>query len=349
MSSSFLCPPSSYSLDDKVIGGVMPRFGYTRPRQTFSQFDPDTTQSSSSVSSTSIGHKRISQLDPTMETALKRSCTTEVEPQRKMKGSATRRERCRINQARYRQRQRQHEEELDAFIRHVHEEIQDLETQRQDILRYAPTNESVWVVATEYFRLFRYGFVAPVMVPVSSASNSPSALFNKWNQKTPPSNVQLEFLKKSMTADVTDGVVFGAEALLENWRLLSLYHDDVHVQLQRLEQIGDDSLRAVTTTSITITKNTLRHVYPHLDSEHSALAAKLLNQRLVMRGTVHFDWDNTSGRVVRVMSKVDALTPMLRLLGSLENVSTVFEKAMMTLEGRFSATEDANDNYNGRH
>ncbi|KAE8952177.1 hypothetical protein PR001_g33407, partial [Phytophthora rubi] len=46
---------------------------------------------------------------------------------------------------------------------------------------------------------------------------------NKWNQKTPPSNVQLEFLKKSMTADVTDGVVFGAEALLENWRLLRLH------------------------------------------------------------------------------------------------------------------------------
>ncbi|KAE8953353.1 hypothetical protein PR003_g33956 [Phytophthora rubi] len=68
-----------------------------------------------------------------------------------------------------------------------------------------------------------------------------------------------------------------------------------------------------------------------------------------MRGTVHFDWDNTSGRVVRVMSKVDALTPMLILLGSLESVSTVFEKAMMTLEGRFSATEGANDNYNGRH
>ncbi|KAE9261077.1 hypothetical protein PR003_g34086, partial [Phytophthora rubi] len=132
-------------------------------------------------------------------------------------------------------------------------------------------------------------------------------------------------------------------------RLLSLYHDDVHVQLQRLEQIGDDSLRAVTTTSVTITKNTLRFVYPHLDSEHSALAAKLLNQRLVMRGTVHFDWDNTSGRVVRVKSKVDVLTPMLRLLGSLENVSTVFEMAMMTLEGRFSATEGANDNYNGRH
>ncbi|KAE9269923.1 hypothetical protein PR003_g30996 [Phytophthora rubi] len=229
MSSSFLCPPSSYSLGDKVIGGVMPRFGYTRPRQTFSQFDPDTIQYSSSVSSTSIGHKRISQLDPTMEMTLKRSassrdsCTTEEEPQRKMKVSASRRERCRINQARYRQRQRQHEEELDAFIRQVHQEVQDLETQRQDILRYAPTNESVWVVATEYFRLFRYGFVTPVMVPVSSASNSPSALFNKWNQKTPPSNVQLEFLKKSMTADVTDGVVFGAEALLENWRLLRLH------------------------------------------------------------------------------------------------------------------------------
>ncbi|EGZ18070.1 hypothetical protein PHYSODRAFT_499817 [Phytophthora sojae] len=254
-----------------------------------------------------------------------------------MKVSASRRERCRINQARYRQRQRQHEEELDQSIRQVQEEIQDLESQRQDILRCAPTNESVWVVATEYFRLFRYGFMAPLMVPESKSASVLSKT-NKTQNSTAlkQSNVQLEFLKESMAEDVTDGVACGAEALLENWRLLSLYHNDVHFQLQRLEQKREESLSAVTKTSVTITKNTLRHVYPHLGIEHPALAAKLLGQRLVMRGTVHFHWDNASGRVVRVESKVDALTPMLKLLGSLENVAIVFERALMTPEGRFS-------------
>ncbi|KAG6617468.1 BZIP transcription factor [Phytophthora cinnamomi] len=359
MASSFLAPPNHYLLSDDVIGGVVQRvssirgrFGgdgeYTRPRQTFHQLD----------TTASIGHKRQLQLESLPEMTSKRTTysmnsntTEEWEPQstrRKVKVSASRRERCRINQARYRLRQRQHEEDLDKSIRQVQEQIQDLETRRQDILRCSPTNESVWVMATEYFRLFRYGFMAPMMVPESPSSKSSFSLLTTTKKQDSltlkQSNVQLEFLKESMAEEVTDGVVCGAEALMENWRLLSRYHGDVHYQLKRLEQLGEDSLCAVTTTSVTMTENTLRHVYPHLDVEHSTLAAKLLNQRLVMRGTVRFDWDNASGRVVRVESKVDALTPMLKLLGSLENVAAVFEKALMTPEGRFTAADSANGN-----
>ncbi|KAG6622737.1 BZIP transcription factor [Phytophthora cinnamomi] len=356
MSSSFFAPPNHYSLSDDVIGGVVQRVSsihgrfsgddeYIRPKETFRHLD----------TSTSIGHKRPLQLESLPEMAWKRTthsmssnATEEGEPHstgREMKLSASRRERCRINQARYRLRQRKHMEELDKSIRQVQEQIQDLETRRQDILRCTPTNESVWVVATKYFRLFQYGFMAPVMVPESSSSKSSSFLLATTKNQDPltlkQSNVQLEFLNESMVQEVTDGVVCGAKALMENWKLLSRYHGDVHYQLKRLEQFGEDSLYAVTTISVHLTENTLRHVYPHLYVEHSTLAAKLLNQRLVMRGTVHFDWDNASGRVVRVESKVDALTPMLKLVGSLENVAAVFEKALMTPEGRFTATGSA--------
>lgn len=59
----------------------------------------------------------------------------------------------------------------------------------------------------------------------------------------------------------------------------------------------------------------------------------LLNKRLVIQGTVRFDWDETSGRVVRLESKMDMVTPLLKLLGALDKVAAVFDNARITPEG----------------
>ncbi|KAF1789043.1 Stress up-regulated Nod 19 [Phytophthora cactorum] len=44
-----------------------------------------------------------------------------------------------------------------------------------------------------------------------------------------------------------------------------------------------------------------------------------------MCGSVHFEWDNVYGRVVSMQSEVDLLTPLLHLLGSLEDASRVLD------------------------
>lgn len=196
------------------------------------------------------------------------------------------------------------------------------------------------MVATEYFRLFRYEYMAPLMAPEPAPSSSSfSSTAHSRRQRQQQSHAQLDFLKASMAPEVTDGNVCGAEALLKNWELLSLYCSDVHVQLKRLEQVAADSLLASTTTSVTITENTLRHLYPHLvsnDEDSRSLAGRLLNQRLVLQGLVRFAWDEACGCVVRLESKVDMLTPMLKLLGTSEDVATVFSKALISLEGRLT-------------
>ncbi|OWY95847.1 hypothetical protein PHMEG_00034044, partial [Phytophthora megakarya] len=131
----------------------------------------------------------------------------------------------------------------------------------------------------------------------------------------------------------------GVEAIVENWKLLSFYHDEVQIRLQRMEQITQDSLLAFAMIRLTITKKTLQYLYPHLidnnDKGTAALAAKLLNQHLLVRGSVRFDWDSVNERVVRLESKFDILSPILKLVGSLENVVRVFEEALVTPEGRF--------------
>ncbi|KAE8976809.1 hypothetical protein PF005_g25178 [Phytophthora fragariae] len=292
-------------------------------------------------------------LNSLADTATKRTRTSymaEVEPttpptaERKTKAPASRRERCRINQARYRQRQRKYAEGLDTTINTLREEVQALEMQRQNVLRCAPTNDSVWVVATEYFRLFRHGFMAPMMVPETSSSSTGSSSSNKKRSASASlkqSNAQLDFLTATMVSDVTDCTVTGPDALLEHWRLFSLSFDDVHLQLKRMEQLDEESLLAFTTTSVTITESTLHHVFPHLGTERlSSIAAKLLNQRLVLRGSSRFDWDDTCGRVMRLESKVDLLSPMLQLLGNLEDVATAFENARVTPDGKFVVVEE---------
>ncbi|KAE8950651.1 hypothetical protein PR003_g35135, partial [Phytophthora rubi] len=62
-------------------------------------------------------------------------------------------------------------------------------------------------------------------------------------------HAHLDFLKQAMALDVTDGDARGAEAIFEQWRLFSLCHSDVSVQLQRLELASDESVLAVTNTS----------------------------------------------------------------------------------------------------
>ncbi|RLN61562.1 hypothetical protein BBP00_00005313, partial [Phytophthora kernoviae] len=145
-----------------------------------------------------------------------------------------------------------------------------------------------------------------------------------------------------MVSDVTDGMLCGSEELLENWRLLSLNHKDVDMQLDRLGRGSEDSVVATMSLSFTITENTLSYVYPHLfvgagegseeEGEWSPLAAKLVNQRLVMPGAVRFEWDTVCGRVVRLETRVDMLTSMLRLLGSFEDVAHVLDGARITAD-----------------
>ncbi|KAF4141685.1 hypothetical protein GN958_ATG09132 [Phytophthora infestans] len=130
---------------------------------------------------------------------------------------------------------------------------------------------------------------------------------------------------------------YGPEAILQHWFFVG-YFDDVDVELNRWETTDGKSLVATTTTSVTISKHTLRSVFPHLrttdnSDRNGKLAEKLLNQRLVMRGSTCFEWDASTGRVAKVISQSDMLTPMLKLLNdNMVDVSRVFEQALISSE-----------------
>ncbi|KAG6614078.1 uncharacterized protein IUM83_09997 [Phytophthora cinnamomi] len=132
-----------------------------------------------------------------------------------------------------------------------------------------------------------------------------------------------------MTSDVVFNSGRGPGAMAKSWKCLSLWFKDVEFELEGLQKGLKGSLVATTTTSVTITERTLRNVFPHLSCD-SSLGMKLAEQRVVMRGSLRFEWDSALGRICCVMAQSDMMTPMLQLLGSLDDVSKVFERSLIS-------------------
>ncbi|KAG2932516.1 hypothetical protein PC119_g6296 [Phytophthora cactorum] len=69
-----------------------------------------------------------------------------------------------------------------------------------------------------------------------------------------------------------DGPMRGPEVVLTYWRLFSLSFDDICVETERLDKrVESNTLVVTTATSVTISKDTLRLVFPHLDSNKKGL------------------------------------------------------------------------------
>ncbi|POM67430.1 Hypothetical protein PHPALM_16575, partial [Phytophthora palmivora] len=137
-----------------------------------------------------------------------------------------------------------------------------------------------------------------------------------------------------MADDVTDGMVFGVKAVMENLILQSKCYQDMDLCPLRMDHGPGDSLIVTTTCEFSIAEETLIYGFPNLvNGGLSPLAEKMLGKKIVVQGSTYFNWDNASGRVTQLQWKTDLLTPMLQLLGSLEDVVQVFDSAKLSPEG----------------
>ncbi|OWY99022.1 hypothetical protein PHMEG_00030053 [Phytophthora megakarya] len=135
-----------------------------------------------------------------------------------------------------------------------------------------------------------------------------------------------------MPRDAADTV----EMLLKHWQILSFYFPMIEMKLVQLEKRAEHTAFAVAKMKATITEHTLHHAFPHLVNRctWSPLALKLLNTRIVISESVHFEWDNDQGCITKIRHSSDLLTPLLQLLGNLEDVALVFDKARVSPEGQ---------------
>ncbi|GMF22572.1 unnamed protein product [Phytophthora lilii] len=112
------------------------------------------------------------------------------------------RELRRLRQIRYRKKKDNCMHSLEGETAQLMREIEQLEQRRRSVTSSIPEEKSVWNVAVEYFRFFRYG------LPPSPQSQSPSR---------PHSSVHLHFLRATMTQDVVFNAERGVEAVMRTW------------------------------------------------------------------------------------------------------------------------------------
>ncbi|GMF13506.1 unnamed protein product [Phytophthora lilii] len=110
-----------------------------------------------------------------------------------------------------------------------------------------------------------------------------------------------KFLQTVVAPTVDIGTVSGVQALTNNWRLFTEFFPDIRVQLNR--------------------------------PRNQSIAARLADHRIVMQGPVRFNWDNTSNRMSGLYTQTDMVSPLLQLLGNLEDVLVVFSQARLTSDG----------------
>ncbi|KAG7397009.1 hypothetical protein PHYBOEH_001459 [Phytophthora boehmeriae] len=237
---------------------------------------------------------------------------------------AIRREQCRANQARYRNKQARIKRQLRHELQRLEEEIHGLRLKKRSIRFERKTNQSPWTIVSETFRLVEDGF------------RSPWRLANLDEMmKHAETRQALEFLQKSFVHDVGFGGLRGINALMDQWRRYSLYFEDPHLELKQVTVLTTGILCASATLRVTITEFTLRCIFPHLIDEEDldemmSLEDRLLGQRVEYSCSMRFFFDELNGRVVRLEATVDWMPPLLRLLGSLECVSKVLGKALVS-------------------
>ncbi|KAF1778824.1 hypothetical protein GQ600_7362 [Phytophthora cactorum] len=142
-------------------------------------------------------------------------------PKHKRLNTQRRREQCRDNQARYRTRQREFIRELQDGVERLREEVQNLSVKRHRLCYGVQTKNNIWHVVVEYFRLFRYGYLAP-MSELNLATSSPN---DASTPREPNLRDQEWFLRAAMSPDVAIGELSGVDALIEQWRRYSTYFE----------------------------------------------------------------------------------------------------------------------------
>ncbi|KAE8992459.1 hypothetical protein PR003_g21142 [Phytophthora rubi] len=230
------------------------------------------------------------------------------------------RERRRLTQIRYRTKLRNRAETLKEGVKELREEVQKLESQKRSKSSRVIADATPWGVVTEYFRLFRYALTAYVPASERCTASGSQTVFE--------SHAHRDFLYKTMAPGVLIDDERGVETMLERWRMVSISQPNFEVQVVRLEGGPGGCIFATTKISIVMCDQMLQHTFPNLgESERGRrLAAKLRDQRFEIDGSTVFTWDDTMECIVSVQNKSDVLTPMIRFLGSLEDVVFLFDE-----------------------
>uniref|UniRef100_K3X529 BZIP domain-containing protein n=1 Tax=Globisporangium ultimum (strain ATCC 200006 / CBS 805.95 / DAOM BR144) TaxID=431595 RepID=K3X529_GLOUD len=272
--------------------------------------------------STSASIPPFSAVGPATAAALPSIVSVNVKKKKKRIRIKTdrRREQCRTNQERYRKKQRSEGVELEEHVTNLREQVRVLEQQRVGLQQGFDSSAIPYDVVLDFFRQFRHGLYGQEQV-----SQTLSAISRKH---------QLEFLHSVFRSNLEFGDFRGIDALVEQWRRYSTFHQDLTLELTNTVSFESVSLSnnqthticATGELALTITRATIQHVFPHLEPTHARIVKKLIGKRVTYNGVFEFEFD-ADHKVQRLDVSLDLVASLLGLLHNVRDVATVLEHA----------------------
>ncbi|KUF97542.1 hypothetical protein AM587_10008418 [Phytophthora nicotianae] len=308
MTSNLLYPPNSHLLTDVVISAVVAK--NRRPASVFNKADnastleqPSHPSSHQPTSSSIVQITQPSVVNDVVKVAWNELSTAE-------KSLQLYRQRRRVTQQRYRKKIDHRAASLEADVAKLQKEVQRIESMLHPPPTVA-TDTSRWTAAAQFFSLFQNGI-------------------DRAKEKE---HVQIRFLQAAMAPNIAFNDGYGIHAVLKNWSHRSLHHEKTEIQLVRLEPGSEGIVVAHLSNATTITESMLRKSFlcagkDGENSEWPSFAWKLLGQRLTIRTIVRFEWDYENSRFDSVFYEADMLTPLLDLLGNMQDASTVLSSSL---------------------
>ncbi|ETI46421.1 hypothetical protein F442_14980 [Phytophthora nicotianae P10297] len=338
MPRSVFCPPNSQFLSDDVIGSICqrptqvqsiratntnadrncttPPSGWAIPARISPAEDEDSIsprdkkrkRNGATADSDSTTHRQEDQDEEVKinSISMKKSVDLTKVAQLLDLGEELQRKRRRETQKRYRMRQIQLTTNLENDVHQLRQDIEKLLQQRDS---GTEATRDAWNVALEFY--------------ARSRRLKTQNLYNLF-----------EFLRATTAPDVAFSGGIGRERFANSWSILRWF-DQVDVDLHSLKKYGDDCVVMTTRTRMTMTGRTLQNLFPRLyncaeSSVKVRLVTKLVDQQIVMDSRTLFQWDSATKLVTGVRTDSDLLTPLLGLLGRLEDVSIAFDQALIS-------------------
>ncbi|KAF1787580.1 hypothetical protein JG687_00013634 [Phytophthora cactorum] len=309
MTSSSLYPPNIQDLSDTVISSV--RQHAKRDSKVFSvhEIHSQTLNAAATNAIMAINGQELQKTETSVDQD--QEYTDPVGYRRLLRRRQIRRD----IQRRYRAKVHARSVAFENSVERLKDEVRRLVQQCRHLSTDPLSTTTPWNIVAEYFALFRHGFNS---FSTASVVSEPS-----------PSSKQLMFLLGTMASSVMVKSGSGIPAMLGIWRSISRRYDGLDVRLVRLENDPEGSFIATTKCYFTITQSMLLQEFPHLVTEEGKLpplAEKLLGQQIVLPSGARFDWDESTGRMAAVTGrnfKAEMLTPLLKILGNLEDVAFV--------------------------
>ncbi|POM73723.1 Hypothetical protein PHPALM_9406 [Phytophthora palmivora] len=143
----------------------------------------------------------------------------------------------------------------------------------------------------------------------------------------------IEFITLMMDEEVAVGRFVGYKVILDQWARYTSAFPGLQCRLTESRIASSDEVTIVSTTTentFEITQTALQALFPHIQTKHLQIEAKLLGRQFRGTGVSTFTFDPRSHRVVNYDTQVDFFKVFACLLQDSNEVCLLFESAAIS-------------------